>query len=120
MTLWIFLGVSGCGMNQTMDEVLSGEDLIPRGEAVLHLQEAVSLDLEICPGNHYAGLYAINGVIPQMLDQPRYIRSTVDTCEVALLLTPCGLDLTDQTNFLNLYRAVLQSCNPRAPGFLSH
>ena len=82
-----------------------------RNEAKEYLAFSVSINMLTCTNNYYAGLYAIDFVIPAELNAAFYLRENVEFCGIALIAAPCvsnpNNDLIIQSN---LFRSIIRSC----------
>ncbi|MCB1326959.1 MAG: hypothetical protein H7A21_20380 [Spirochaetales bacterium] len=92
-------------------------DVVTRSEAKAILRAGIGVNIQSCPGNAAAGLYASEQVVAQVLNRAFYERQSIETCFLLLAATSCNLNPnTNQTIFLSLYESTLRLCNPRPKG----
>lgn len=105
---------AGCS-NVTMDlqEIFTGEERVDRKYTIERMKLGILANIQICPGNQAAGLYAMESVLPHEISRENYIASTVEACSVILSVTPCGQNISDPLIGTNLYTAIIRSCGLR-------
>ncbi len=98
-------------MSEDQASLFNGGPVLKRAEAKARLQAAVFVNFSTCPENMNAAYYAMDFVIPSFLNDAFYTAESVEFCQVALLLTPCGLSPDNDLSVLtNLYRSILATC----------
>jgi len=94
-----------------------GEKVVTRANAIAQLREAILLSAQKCPENYNAALYGEDYVVPGELHAALYTERSINDCEVAILVMPCGQNPDQNSLFVtNLYRLTLRLCNPRPAG----
>ncbi len=117
LPLLLLLLLSCNGVSESEAELLSGDDLVSREAAKEIFRVGVRINLQLCPEYIIPALYAQEAVIPEELTRPHYTKKSIQVCQVALMLTPCGMNPEDTTVIQNLYRSVIRGCGPKSPTF---
>ena len=107
----LLLMVSSCeDMEGDFYEATLSKEGYLRMEVQNLFRDAIFLNTQECPDNYAAGLYGIERVLSEEVIQVRYEKSSVQTCYLMLLVTPCGLDVSNTVVATNLYRSVIRNC----------
>ena len=117
LLLILFIQTSCAFMGDDLTEFFSQEKVYNRTDAIAQLKKGVYVNIQACPNNYYAGLFAIETHLPAVASQPYYSRDSVDTCTILLAALPCSLDTrSNLLLFTNSYLSILRNCGLKEVG----
>lgn len=100
-------------MNSDTASFFARDEVLSADEARGYLNTAIATNANNCPTLMKPALYLFDAGYDRILTRPFYYKESLDTCFVALLLVPCPATELSDTDAVNYYRFVLNTCKPR-------
>lgn len=112
--IFLFLINLSCNwMNNETGSTLAQEKVLSADESQAFLTHAVYLNSSRCNTLVKPGLFMISNGFNRILTRSFYYKKSLDTCFVAFLVVPCPNSELGDTDAINFYRFVLNSCKPK-------
>ncbi|MBW7858196.1 MAG: hypothetical protein H3C43_07890 [Leptonema sp. (in: Bacteria)] len=114
VVIFLLLTVFSCSwMNSETASTFASEKVLTADESKAFLTHSIYVNSARCDTLVKPGLFMISKGFDRILTRSFYYKDSLDTCFATMLVVPCPVTELGDTDAINFYRFVLNSCKPK-------